>query len=137
MGLLAAVLLSLAPAAAAVTPLPADWVRGAQIVGYERDTFSGSFVDKTDSALAQLHADGGNTAVFVTDCFMATFQSTSMDCTQRRRSPTQSLAAGMDYARSLGLQVGLNPHVDSNGSFGRGEIQPTSWDTWWDNGHDD
>ena len=124
--------LLLAPVAGAVSPLPAQWIRGAQITGYEPDTFNGSFATTTDAALRQLKADGGNVASFVNECYMQTYQSTTIDCTTPYSETDASLAAGMDYARSIGLQVALNPHVDTQDSYFRGQIQPNPWWQWWD-----
>jgi hypothetical protein len=122
----------LAPRSGAVEPLPATWLRGVHLTGYEPDTFSGGYAPETHAALHELKADGGNLADFVQECLMTTYQSTTIDCATPNSETDASLAAGMQYARSLGLQVALNPHVDTEDSYGRGFIEPSSWGEWWD-----
>jgi hypothetical protein len=117
---------------AAVVPLPAKWLRGAHLTGYEPDTFSGSYASQTHAALSELKADGGNLASFVQECLMTTYQSTTINCQTPNSETDASLAAGMKYARSLGLAVALNPHVDTEDAYGRGFIEPSSWGEWWD-----
>jgi hypothetical protein len=126
-GLALAVVLVVAPPAAAVSPLPSDFQSGATLAEWSATGFGSS---ASDGTLGRLHADGGNSVAIVPTWSMS--RSTSSSIAPASYSPTDaSVLHAIATAKSQGMHVLLKPHVDVADGSWRGAIQPSDPAAWW------
>lgn len=108
--------------------LPPAWIHGFNVTAYRPEGFSSP---QARAAIAQLAATGVRDAVFAPVVYQDTKTSSEVAANALKTPSDDSLLAGMRYALSLGLRVGVKPHVDvHDGSF-RGEIAPDDPQAWF------
>lgn len=110
-------------------PVPAGWVRGANLTAYAADDYG---ANGTDEALAALKARGANEVAVVVTWYMDDKTSNVVRPATMKTPSDQSVLYAMRTAQALGLKVTLKPHVDVlDGSF-RGRIKPSDPQAWFD-----
>lgn len=110
-------------------PVPADWIRGANLTAYASEDLAAS---GTDSALAALQARGATEVTVVVTWYMQGKRSSEIRPEPGKSASDVSVLYAMRTAQAMGLKVSLKPHVDVlDGSF-RGEIEPEDEQRWFD-----
>jgi len=115
--------LSAEPALAA-TALP--W----QYKGYTLPVWDSNALNNADASLQQLASTGANSVTFVVTWYQSSLSSNDIVATGSTASDA-SLIHAMQLARSLGLQINLKPHVDSQDGLWRANISPTDINKWF------
>lgn len=127
LGVVLGALLALPAPAGAVTPLPADWQRGAVVPGYTDEAYLQS---STRKALEDLRATGTSHVQLFFHWYMEGRYSSRV-APSRRRTPTdESILHAVSVARSLGMSVSLNPVARPYESW-QGNIRPRDMDRWF------
>ncbi|MGI8461906.1 MAG: glycoside hydrolase family 113 [Solirubrobacterales bacterium] len=109
--------------------LPDDWERGMNVTAYQPDAFGS---DVADNALRTLAATGTTHVAIVPNWYMDSPNSSSVDPEASKTPTDASVEHAVRFARSLGMEVMLKPHVDvDDGSF-RGEIDPDDRGAWFE-----
>lgn len=107
----------------------ASWQKGASIEPRWNTDFGS---DSFKQSLRNLHATGANYVTLIIPWKQSNIYST--DVRADGGTPTdESLAAGIDYAHSLGLKVNLKPHLDSYDGQWRAAINPGDRASWFAN----
>ena len=108
--------------------LPPDWERGANVTSWWHDTY------EQPEALAQLSAlrATGTTHVAVITTWYMDDRSSSAISPDTLKTPSDAgIVRLATFARGLGMNVILKPHVDVRDGTFRGEIAPTDPAQWF------
>ncbi|MDB5188325.1 MAG: hypothetical protein JWO50_845 [Candidatus Kaiserbacteria bacterium] len=106
-----------------------SWQRGASIVPQSSTDFASATFKQS---LQELRNTGANSVALVIPFYQTNIYST--DVAVGWNTPTDaSLAAGIDYAHSIGLQVSLKVHIETYDNAWRANINPSDRDTWFNN----
>ncbi len=106
-----------------------DWQKGASV----SPSWNGDFAsDAFKQSLRDLKAMNANYVTLIIPYTQSNLWST--DIGNAWNTPTdESLAAGIDYAHSIGLAVNIKPHLDSGDGQWRAYIDPSDRTTWFNN----
>src|SRR5687768_18311481 len=97
-------------AAAQPRPLPANWIKGVNMIGYAPDPYK---ISNQRDAIASWKATGGNAIAFAPRWFMDAPTSTTIAPDASLGSPSdESLIAAINEAHRQGLRVMLRPYLD-------------------------
>ena len=104
-----------------------SWLKGANLTPRWNTDFGS---DSFKQSVQNLHSTGANYAVLVIPLAQSNVGSTDVGAAWN--TPTDdSLAAGIDYAHSLGLSVALKFNLDSNDGQWRAHINPGDRNGWF------
>ncbi len=121
--LLAPFSVCISPASAAVT----NWNKGANIFPIAINDFN---TDTFRQSLRDLKATGANYVALIVPYYQSTVGSTDIQNGWNTPDDT-SLAAGIDYAHSIGLSVAIKVHIESYTGDWRATINPSDRTTWF------
>jgi hypothetical protein len=115
--------------ASQVGALPANWIKGANMIGYSPDPYK---ISNLRDAIASWKATGANAIAFAPRWFMDIPTSTTIAPDPNLGSPSdESVIAAIDEAHRQGLRVMLRPYLDVKDGSWRGEITPSDAGTWF------
>jgi hypothetical protein len=104
-----------------------DWFKGANILSQSPTDFAS---DSFKQSLQNLKNDGANYAVLVVPYYQSNTQSS--DIAPGYNTPTDAaLAAGIDYAHSIGLSVAIKLFDEPYSNEWRAYINPSNRTTWY------
>lgn len=116
-------------AAGPAAALPANWIKGVNMIGYLPDPYK---LSNQRDAIGSWQSVGGNAIALAPRWFMDGPTSTDMAADPNFGTPSdESLIAAIDEAHRQGLRVMLRPYVDVRDGSWRGEIAPTNTATWF------
>lgn len=105
----------------------ADWIRGASMVPMSTTDLSS---DNAKQSMRDLDATGATYVSFVVPYYQSNQWST--DVGRGWNTPTdESLAAAIDYAKSIGLNVSVKMHIEPYDGAWRAHINPSDRDAWF------
>src|SRR5687768_1755296 len=116
-------------AAAQPGPLPANWIKGANMIGYAPDPYK---ITNQRDAIASWKATGGNAIAFAPRWFMDVPTSNTIAPDPNLGSPSdESLISAINEARRQGLRVMLRPYLDVKDGSWRADITPSNPGAWF------
>src|SRR5437773_1422484 len=119
------------PRAAAVGQLPADWIKGVNMIGYAPDPYK---VENLPAAIASWKATGANSIAFAPRWFMDNPYVNTLAPAPELGSPSdESLIAAIQEAHRQGLRVMLRPYIDIKDGSWRANIAPADLNAWFAN----
>jgi hypothetical protein len=127
--LLAALPASGTGAAAQASTVPANWIKGVNMIGYGNDPYK---VDNQPAAIGSWRAAGGNAIALAPRWFMDTPSSTTIAPDATHGSPSDaSVVAAIGEAHRQGMRVMLRPYLDVKDGSWRADITPGNVDAWF------
>ncbi len=109
--------------------LPANWIKGANMVGYGADPYK---IANQREAIASWKATGANAIAFAPRWFMDAPTSNAIVPDAALGSPSdESFIAAIDEAHRQGLRVMLRPYLDVKDGSWRAYITPSNADAWF------
>lgn len=129
----AAITLCVASACERAPTAPADArsgsIRAITLVDWSADGYDSP---AARDEMAVLASTGANTVVLVVTAWQDSPRSNQVQVDSARTPTPQAVAAATAWARTLGLQVALKPHVDLVDGSWRGTIDPGDAGAWFD-----
>jgi hypothetical protein len=115
--------------AAAASTLPANWIKGVNMVGFGADPYK---IANQHDAIASWAATGANSVAYGPRWFMDSPSSNSIVPDTAFGSPSDdSVIAAIDEAHKQGLRVMLRPYLDVKDGSWRADITPTNVAAWF------
>jgi hypothetical protein len=109
--------------------LPANWVKGVNMIGYAPDPYN---IANQHDAIASWKATGGNAIAYAPRWFMDAPTSTTIAPEASLGSPSdESVIAAIDEAHRQGLRVMLRPYLDVKDGSWRADITPSNVGAWF------
>ena len=116
-------------AGAPARDLPANWIKGVNMVGFGPDPYK---IANQPAAIAAWRAAGGNAIALAPRWFMASPTSTTIAPDPSFGSPSdESLIAAINEAHRQGLRVMLRPYLDVRDGSWRADITPSDVAAWF------
>lgn len=116
-------------AASPSSALPANWIKGANMIGYSPDPYK---IANQRDAIASWKATGANAIAYAPRWFMDAPTSTTLAPDPNLGSPSdESLIAAIDEAHRQGLRVMLRPYLDVKDGSWRAYITPSNVGAWF------
>jgi hypothetical protein len=116
-------------AASQPSPLPANWIKGVNMIGYAPDPYK---IANQRDAIASWKATGANAIAFAPRWFMDSPASTTLAPDASLGSPSdESVIAAIDEAHRQGLRVMLRPYLDVKDGSWRADITPSNVGAWF------
>src|SRR5437773_371058 len=110
------------PHAAAAGQLPANWIKGVNMIGYASDPYK---VENLPAAIASWKATGANSIAFAPRWFMDNPYANTLAPAPELGSPSDdSIIAAIQEAHRQGLRVMLRPYIDIKDGSWRANIAP-------------
>ncbi len=116
-------------AASTASTLPANWIKGVNMIGYSVDPYK---ISNQHDAIASWVATGANSIAYAPRWFMDAPTSTTIAPAADLGSPSDELViAAIDEAHRQGLRVMLRPYLDVKDGSWRADITPTNVGAWF------
>ena len=116
-------------AATPASALPANWIKGANMINYSLDPYK---ISNQHDAIASWKATGANAIALAPRWFMDSPTSTTIAPDAILGTPSdESLVAAIAEAHRQGLRVMLRPYLDVKDGSWRADITPSDAGAWF------